>query len=183
MLAVYGSVVKIEESLRFTVPVHKSAVGVCCTRLYCLNLTVASACVTALTVIVKVVFLFLLALLFDLITVEFQWLFAVCGAVFVDCFVQVIYIFLSLNLGLLFHKLILVGIGFQVCTVRIQNLSSYKSLCHCLTDDLVEYLLRNVGALVSAESVLPYYAYVGKLFGQIVTDEPPVCYVHLHLFE
>ena len=106
-----------------------------------------------------------------------------CSAVFVDRFVQIIDIFLSLNLGLLFHKLILVGIGFQVCTVRIQNLSSYKSLCHCLTNDLVEYLLRNVGILVSAESVLPDHAYIWELFGQIVTDEPPVGYVYLDLLE
>ena len=68
-------------------------------------------------------------------------------------------------------------------TVRIQDLSSYKSLCHCLTNDLVKYLLRNVGILVSAEFVLPDHAYFWELFGQIVTDEPPVSYVHLNLFE
>lgn len=94
-----------------------------------------------MTVIVKVVFFLFRSLFFDLIAIEFQRLFAVCGSVFVDRFVQIIDVFLSFCLSLLFHKLILVGIGFQVCTVRIQNLSSHKSLCHCLSNDLVEYPL------------------------------------------
>lgn len=80
-----------------------------------------AACITALTVIVKVVFLFLLALFFYFIAVEFQRLFTMCNSVFVDRFVQIIDIFLGFDLSLLFHKLVLVGIVTLQITKKIIN--------------------------------------------------------------
>ena len=86
-----------------------------------------------------------------------------CSTVFVDGFVQIIDISLRFNLGLLLHKLVLVGIGFQMGTVRIQDLSSYKSLCHCLTNDLVKYLLRNVESM-TVVGTIPYGVFVCLMF-------------------
>ena len=135
-----------------------------------------SATRTVFTAVVIIVIVFFTLFLF-------QGLFAVFFAITLDLGIQLLLVPLCLYRHQLFYRFFLVGIGSNMRSVDEDRTRIHESALYRFLEDMTKDPLKDIGSFKAAFVVLSKGGEVRDRLGQIISDEPTVCDVHVDLFD
>lgn len=98
----------------------------------------------------------------------------------VDFFIQLPLVSLCLNRHDLFYVLFLVGVGSDMHSVNEDGAGVHKAAPDRFLQNVTEDPLKQIRSLKPALVILPKRQKRRDILGQIISDKPAVCHIHLY---